>query len=103
MLTLPCSCRHVQWEMHCVSCPLSLRYSYDMECAEPSSCGLPVIDTLPAAESLISEVLDAGKDDSVRLRYPPGREVWQNTDLPAAIFTLLTLPKARKYRIAVAL
>ncbi len=65
-----------------------------MECAEPSSSGLPVIDTLPEAESLISEALDAGDDASIRLRWANGQQAWQSTDLPAAIATLLSFPQA---------
>ena len=60
-----------------------------MECAEPSSSGLPVIDTLPAAESLISEVLDAGDDAGIRLRWVADQTVRLYTDLPAAISSSL--------------
>ena len=65
-----------------------------MEYAEPSSSGLPVIDTLPAAEALISEALDAGDDASIRLRWVAGQNARQNTELPALISTWLVFPQA---------
>ena len=39
-----------------------------MEFAEPVSSGFPVASALPEAEGRISEVLNLGEGDSVRLR-----------------------------------